>query len=198
MPDRVTAICEAVEGPTVLDLGAVQHEASAADADNWLHGRLSDRYQTVVGIDTAADAVDELRDRGYDIRVGDATDLDMDIEADTVVAGELLEHVSDAGGLVESARQHLRPGGQLVLSTPNPWLLKHLWRVFVSGEEVNDEHVAWYGPTVLRQLLERHGFSVTSCFGAGPQNSGTTGLAQTLGCERLGETSWVCIARRAQ
>ncbi|WP_200531942.1 methyltransferase domain-containing protein [Halorubrum sp. LN27] len=198
MPDRVSAICDAVEGPTVLDLGAVQHEAAAAADDDWLHGRLCDRYESVIGIDTEADAVDELRDRGYDIRVGDATDLSVDVTADTVVAGELIEHVSDPGGLIESARRHLRPGGQVVLSTPNPWLLAHVRRVLGGREQVNEAHVAWYGPTVLQQLLDRHGFSEISCFGVGPSHSGATGLAQRLGCERLGETTWLCLARRGQ
>lgn len=198
MPDRVSAICDAVEGPTVLDLGAVQHEAEAAHADDWLHGRLSNRYDTVIGIDTEADEVAKLRGQGYDIRVGDATDLSVNVTADTVVAGELIEHVADPGGLIESAHRHLRPGGQFVLSTPNPWLLAHLRRVLSGREQVNEAHVAWYGPTVLRQLLERHGFSEISCFGVGPSHRGPTGIVQKLGCDRLGQTTWLCLARRGQ
>lgn len=192
MGERVPAICEAVTGPAVLDLGAVQHDADAAARDDWLHGRLCQQYERVVGVDTEADAVDTLREQGYDIRVGDATALDLGVTADTVVAGELVEHVSDAGGLIDSARRHLRPGGRLVVSTPNPWLLARLLR----DGSVNAEHVAWYGPTVLRQLLARHGFADIAVRGVGPDHSGLTGLAQRLGVERLGETTWLATARR--
>lgn len=192
MPKRVAAICEAVAGPVVLDLGAVQHQASAAAHDDWLHGRLCQQYERVVGVDTEAEAVATLREQGYDIRVGDATALDVGVTADTVVAGELIEHVSDAGGLIDSARRHLRPGGRLVLSTPNPWLFARLWR----DADVNSEHVAWYGATVLRQLLARHGFVDIDVRGVGPRHGGLTGLAQRLGVDRFGETTWLATARR--
>jgi 2-polyprenyl-3-methyl-5-hydroxy-6-metoxy-1,4-benzoquinol methylase len=192
MPERVPAICRAVEGATVLDLGAVQHDASAAASDDWLHGRLSEQCERVIGVDTEAEAVATLREQGYDIRVGDATTLNLDVTADTVVAGELLEHVGDAAGLVASARRHLRPGGRLVLSTPNPWLLARQLR----DAAVNSAHVAWYGPTVLRQLLDREGFVEISVRGVGPDHRGLTGVAQRLGCDHLGETTWLATARR--
>lgn len=192
MTERVPAICRATVGPTVLDLGAVQHDADAAARDDWLHGRLCQQHERVVGVDTEAEAVATLREQGYDIRVADATSLDLDVTADTVVAGELLEHVGDAAGLVASAWRHLRPGGRLVLSTPNPWLLARQLR----DAAVNSAHVAWFGPTVLRQLLAREGFVDVGVTGVGPAHGGLTGLAQGLGCERLGETTWLATARR--
>ena len=64
MTERVPAICRETDGPTVLDLGAVQHDAGAAAREDWLHGRLCARFERVVGVDTEADAVATLREHG--------------------------------------------------------------------------------------------------------------------------------------
>lgn len=192
--DRIQRICTHVEGPTVLDLGAVQHDLEKTENDDWLHAHLVERFDTVVGVDMLADEVEALRDRGYQMRRADATDMSLDVTADTVVAGELIEHVDNPGGLVASARDHLRPGGRLVITTPNPWAVVHLRRLFTGKHHVNEEHVAWFGPIVLEQLLERYGFRVEVMETTNGSHRGLTGIAHRLGSEVFGGTTWVAVA----
>ena len=45
--------------------------------------------------------------------------FDLGRTFDTVFAGELIEHLGNVDGFLSSARRHLEPGGQLVLTTPN-------------------------------------------------------------------------------
>jgi SAM-dependent methyltransferase len=84
---------------------------------------------------------------------------------DVVVAGELIEHVLDTEKLVSEIFRTLKPGGEIVLSTPNTsfWrnflqlLLKQnpFWVDWKNGQE---GHVRYFSPVTLRTLLEDAGF----------------------------------------
>lgn len=76
---------------------------------------------------------------------------------DVVICGEILEHLSNPGRLLDAVRTLQVP---VVVTAPNAfstigfdWLKK-------SKENVNDEHVAYYSHKTLTTLLERHGFTV--------------------------------------
>jgi SAM-dependent methyltransferase len=67
-----------------------------------------------------------------------------DASADAVVALQVLEHLTCAEGFVESSARALRPGGTLILSTPNR-------RTFPAQR--NPFHVREYDAAELRALL---------------------------------------------
>jgi len=196
MNPRIEGILNRVEGPTVLDLGCVQHDAEKADNPDWLHKHLARRYDDVVGVDILDADVQALQDRGYNVRVGDAETLDLPGVFDTVVAGELIEHLSNPGKMLDTANDHLDPGGRLVLSTPNPWAFVHVRRAAVGRLRINDEHTGWFGPTTLRQVLDRHGFDVLSIDGTAQRHRGVMGLAQALDLTYLAATTWVVAAEK--
>lgn len=79
---------------------------------------------------------------------------------DTIVMGDVLEHIALPGDAVEKASRLLSPGGILWVSTPNyrsafSRLVRDLdpmWRVC--------EHLNYFSYRSLRSLLERSGFAV--------------------------------------
>lgn len=193
---RIDKVIAATQGPEVLDLGAVQHDLAKTERDDWLHGRLADKYERVVGVDYLADPVAELSQQGYEMIQADVTEMDLDIEADSVVAGELIEHIDNPGQMLERVNEHLKPGGRLVMTTPNPWGLPILRRLVSGSLAINDEHVAWYGPTVLRQLLDRYGFLVEDIETTKRNHRGLAHLAQLANSDLLGGTTWVVTATK--
>ncbi|ELZ13886.1 type 11 methyltransferase [Halovivax asiaticus JCM 14624] len=197
MDDRMQKICKYAEGPTILDLGAVQHELENT-TEEWLHAYLVEEFDNVVGVDVLEDEIDALRKRGYDMQFGDVTDMDLGIMADTVVAGELIEHLTNPGALVETAFNHLKPGGLFILTTPNPWAIVHLRRWWSDDPQINDNHVAWYGPIVLKQLLNRYGFDVERMETTRRNHGGLMRIAQYFNNDIFGGTTWVCVARRPE
>ena len=81
-----------------------------------------DPRNTVIGVDWSAMALVQARARGLLVIQGgvDAAGLPLpDASADVVVMSELIEHLVDTDAAVEEARRILRPGGILLLSTPN-------------------------------------------------------------------------------
>src|SRR3984893_16071306 len=81
-----------------------------------------DPRNTVIGVDWSAMALVQARARGLlVIQDGvDAAGLPLaDSSADVVIMSELIEHLVDTDAAVDEARRILRPGGILLLSTPN-------------------------------------------------------------------------------
>jgi 2-polyprenyl-6-hydroxyphenyl methylase/3-demethylubiquinone-9 3-methyltransferase len=71
-----------------------------------------------VGVDLAASALVQARDHGVAAVRADVTRVPLaDGCADVVVAGEILEHVTDLPAAVREACRLLRPGGRLVIDT---------------------------------------------------------------------------------
>lgn len=195
--NRIDAILERVRGPTVLDLGCVQPNKDNIGGDDWLHGRLDTAYETVVGVDIDAEEVRRLNNSGYTVHHTDVESMKLDIRADTVVAGELIEHISNPGLLLDRIGEHVKRDGTVILTTPNPWAIVHLRRHLSGSFHINDEHTAWYGPETLRQLFDRHGFKVVETVGVGPEHRGLTGLAQKVDSDVFGSTTWLVQAHRS-
>lgn len=175
--DRVALLEALARGRRVLDLGAADgsHLDVHRSGDAWLHARLAAVAAACVGVDLDAALVERLRAEGWDVRRGDATALDLGEAFDVVVAGEILEHVTDAGGLLASCARHLAPGGTLVVTTPNAFALHArpgLAAPLMRTGGIHPDHVAWYCATTLRQLLERLGWvDVVVGYGASPSAS---------------------------
>jgi len=77
-----------------------------------------------VGVDLCGPGLRQSATRGVTPVTGDVTALPLaDGTADVVVAGEILEHVTDLAATVAELCRVLRPGGLLVLDTVNDtWL----------------------------------------------------------------------------
>lgn len=82
-------------------------------------------------------------------------DLSMFNEAayDLIALLDVLEHVVDDRGSLDSIRQRLKPGGALLLTVPiNPWM----W----SAHDVAHHHHRRYRPREIRRLAEQCGFDI--------------------------------------
>jgi 2-polyprenyl-6-hydroxyphenyl methylase / 3-demethylubiquinone-9 3-methyltransferase len=84
---------------------------------------LADTGYTHIGVDLSASALDQASAHGVLAVRGDVARLPFRDESfDVVVAGEILEHVTDVAAVVAEACRVLRVGGTLVLDTiANTW-----------------------------------------------------------------------------
>jgi len=156
-PLRADQILKWVQGPHVLDVGCTGH-AVQIGSRGWLHGRLREQFPAVSGIDISAENITALQRQGFaNLHVRSAESFELDEEFDTIVAGELIEHLSNPGLFLQQARAHLKPGGRVVLTTPHPFsLLDITYALFRFPRTCqNLQHTCWFCPQTMKELAER-------------------------------------------
>ena len=145
---------EEVEGPRLLEIGAGEGYGSAM---------LAERVPAVLALDYDAAAIAHLL-RQYPalaaVRANLAALPVASDSVDTVVSLQVIEHVWDHPQLLAECARVLRPGGLLVLSTPNRL-------TFSPGTDkpVNPFHTHEFTAAELLRLVTGSGLSVVAARG---------------------------------
>lgn len=125
----------------------------------------------VAGIDMTDEQVATARARGVDARVHDLGSGPLpfpDQSFDGAFAGEVIEHIVDTSTFLADIRRILKPGGYLVLTTPNlasaenrARLLFGLYPIWTEFRlEGGQGHVRSYTRKTLERHLRETGFAV--------------------------------------
>ena len=136
-------------GMSLLDVGC---------GDGFALSRMRELGWDVHGVDPDVEAVQRAQRSGLDVRAGTLGGQSYpDSSFDVVTMTHVIEHVHDPVGLLAECRRILKPGGRLVVHTPNLESLGHsiygeAWR----GLEP-PRHLHLFSQKNLRQVLERSG-----------------------------------------
>ena len=113
------------------------------------------------GLELSSEAAAYARDTlGLDVRQTPAEEMPFEPGSfDAVAMFEVIEHLRDPIAVLRAARRALRPGGVLVVSTPNlnalsHWALGKDWAVFSPLE-----HLYYFTERTLDRALVKAGFS---------------------------------------
>jgi 2-polyprenyl-6-hydroxyphenyl methylase/3-demethylubiquinone-9 3-methyltransferase len=144
----------------ILDIGC---------GTGFIDNSLAKRGHSVVGVDFDPKAI-EIHKRVYphlDVRLHHAEEPLKGIlgeQADLVLAVEVVEHLYRPLRFLEEAREALRPGGHLVLTTPYHGYWKNL-AIALLGQwdhlftvEWEEGHIKFFSETTMRRMLTRAGF----------------------------------------
>lgn len=152
-------------GKRVLDLGCWD----GRDSEELLrHGN------HVTGVEILDASAEKARQRGIEVVQFDLTTERWPLPLasyDVVIAAEIIEHVLDTDAFLENIRRHLRPDGQLIVTTPNVASLgrrlmlllgRNPFLEFSLDDEINGYpavgHIRYFTRDNLHRLLEAHGF----------------------------------------
>jgi 2-polyprenyl-3-methyl-5-hydroxy-6-metoxy-1,4-benzoquinol methylase len=144
----------------VLDVGC---------SSGYLAAPLAAAGARVVGLELDPDAAEEARAYCAEVLVGDVEGMALPFEPasfDAVVCGDLVEHLRDPEMTLARLRPLLRPGGRLVLSTPNVanWamrlsLLVGRWRYTDRGI-LDRTHAHLFTRKTLAEAVDAAGYRV--------------------------------------
>jgi 2-polyprenyl-3-methyl-5-hydroxy-6-metoxy-1,4-benzoquinol methylase len=128
-------------GRTICDLGC---------GTGWLSAELA-KFGEVTGVDLSPEGIELARKRWPGIAFEAANILEWRPAArfDLVVSSEVLEHIEDKRAFAATVEAILKPGGHLILTTPNR-KLKAAWDRADAGAQF---HELWVSPRELRQLF---------------------------------------------
>jgi methionine biosynthesis protein MetW len=164
MDERITSLLRGEH--CLLDLGC---------GDGWFLDGIGERYRLAIGIDIQLTcSPNGSVTRSWRHVVGD---LDAGIpvassSADVVHANQVIEHLKNPLAFLTEAHRVLRPGGCLIVTTPNIRYLRHLWLLVVRGRgpitsaramrtltEWDDGHIHFFTPSDLAWVAQQAGFS---------------------------------------
>ena len=159
--DRLDYITEACKGLRVLDLGAMDETAIQSKAHSqWLHARIAEVAQAIVGVDNSSLIPTGGYDTGFStIHRGDVYALSPDMmpDCEIIVAGEILEHVSDPVGFLAHI-QSTFPASRLIATTPNATGLTNVLLAPFLRESMHKDHVAIFSYKSLNTIAVRAGY----------------------------------------
>lgn len=165
--NRFSAIEPHISGKTVLDIGCVdaRPDGKKKYKSTGLHRFLNEHASQLIGVDTDQDGVRQMKQDGYNVIEANAEDMNLGRQFDCIVAGEIIEHLSNQGLFLENMKRHLVEKGVLIITTPNAFSILSFWRILRKNKiKVHAEHTCWYDPITIEQLLRRYSFEIEEIF----------------------------------
>ena len=130
-------------------------------------------FPNVQGCDISQEALSIARQQGIPCRHIDLNQDQLPFEShafNAVTALDVLEHLFDPPAFLKDVHRIIKPGGQLIVSTPNFRKIKNLWTLWGKGrfpktsgdcEGWDGGHLAYFTRKDLLQLLTQAGFTPT-------------------------------------
>ena len=171
--DRMDVIEPLVRAGSVLDMGIVDSRRGKRDSGSQLKTKtvtslfrkICDKNPDTLGVDIDAEGIEILNKHGFNTRHENVITMDLGQTFDTIVAGELIEHLPNPGTFLENMSRHLKPDGPLVITTPNPFYSKQVWKIWRHSQpSVHEEHTCWFDPITLNTLCQMSGLKVDKIY----------------------------------
>ncbi len=164
---RLEVLKTLAKGKKVLHLGCTNSPFTreAIDAGMLLHRDLDKVSSELFGFDYEPESLEILQDQGFgnlfEANLEKLDEVEIDDTFDVIVAGEMIEHLSNPGLFLNGIKRFMSDETELVITTINAYCALRFVRYALRGkggesEPVHPDHVAYYSYKTLSLMLERH------------------------------------------
>lgn len=172
---RTEFILNRTRGKSVLHLGCTNYpytDSSVAEG-TLLHAKLAEVTDELVGFDFDERGISELDKFAFGpLHHADLErleDVALDRVFDVIVAGEMIEHLSNPGLFLRGIARFMSESTELIVTTINAYSGMRFFQYALRGrggvaEPVHPDHVAYYSYSTLKLLIERHELNVEEFF----------------------------------
>lgn len=162
---RTQYILERAKGKEVLHVGCSDWPITAerVEKNELLHTEITKASSDCTGIDIEKKGIEILKKNGINnvlLMNAESPDKELFEKFSVVVAGEVLEHVDNAGMFLAGLRKTLTSNGTLIITVPNAFFILRYLKLFIGKETVHKDHVYYFSAKTLTCLLRRYGFEV--------------------------------------
>jgi SAM-dependent methyltransferase len=163
---RVDYLKEVCRGKKVLHLGCTNwpYTQAVLEEETLLHLSLKEIAGELWGFDADEEGLKLLRERGvenlYRADLEQLDQLELDQQFDIILAGEMIEHLSNPGLFLRGIKRFMRPDSTLVITTINAYCGFRMFMYGLRGrggraEPVHPDHVAYYSYSTIHHMLSR-------------------------------------------
>ena len=122
--NRMDVIAPLVRGRKTLDLGVVDSRTQKDDTAarltvkgaTSLHAAIREINPEVLGVDVDREGIDILSGQDFNVRVADVLTMQLGEEFETIIAGDIIEHLDNAGLFLRNVAEHITGDGVLLIS----------------------------------------------------------------------------------
>ena len=169
--EREEKILEIAKSKKVLHLGCVGFaDLNTADrvklAKESFHFKLSEISDTT-GIDYSTEAIKYYQENGVfdNVVFGDAEkleDVSITDTFDVIVAGDIIEHLSNPGLMLDGIKRFCNSNTTVIISTTHAFSLMNFVRYLFGRFHEGGEHYMTFNIQNVLNLLDKHGYNVIS------------------------------------
>jgi 2-polyprenyl-3-methyl-5-hydroxy-6-metoxy-1,4-benzoquinol methylase len=163
MKSRIEYIKKYCKNKTVLNLGCTSsNPLNEIKYDLWLQKYIDEYADEVIGIDIQKDLIKTCQKHTKNTLIhADVLSLNLNKKFDVVVAGEIIEHISNLDGFFKSIIKHLKKDGKLIITTPNVFKFYNLiYAIFGIEPKKHPGHILYFDIKTLEEILNRYGFKI--------------------------------------
>ena len=147
---------------SVLDIGFYGQGQSTPNSPIWHHRFIKEHCKEIFGLDHVLYTPPDQKEENHYFK-GSAENFDLNTKVDRIFAGDLIEHLVNIEGFLDSCKRHLQPNGLLLLTTPNAFnFYNFVFKVFFDEPGVNKDHTCYFNKRTIETLLTKCGWQVTS------------------------------------
>lgn len=172
---RVEFIKKACAGKKVLHLGCTNYPYTedAIKHDMLLHFELEKVCGELYGFDYDQKGIDVLEAKGvknlYRADLENLADVNLDEKFDVIIAGEIIEHLSNPGLFLRGIQRFMKSETDLIITTINAYcgfrfVVYALRSRGGEREPVHPDHVAYYSYKTLSLVINREDLDISDFY----------------------------------